>query len=331
MSTITSRRTVHDETFEAVVLRLWAGDIQRMIERDGHRFVDVPACPACGSPRRSLRYRVRGLDHQGCHDCGAVYIAPCPSADAIRAYYEGAECMRYWREQMPVAVTNSRKAHLYTNRARYLNEQIGRFRPAARSLLEIGGGNGEMAEKVLALTPVREVVLVEQQPVPVDLPGVRVVNSVFEDYSSAQPVDVVIAFEVLEHIADPVRFATKVRSLLAPGGLFVFSTPNVAGFELATLGDRSTTIMFDHVCLYTPRAVEALLTRTGFEVADLQTPGEFDVQSVRAQYEKGALDLADDPALRFLLEECAADDRFQQFLQRNRSSSHLKCVARRPD
>jgi 2-polyprenyl-3-methyl-5-hydroxy-6-metoxy-1,4-benzoquinol methylase len=330
-STITPRRAVHDETFESVIMRLWAEDIQRMIDRYGDRFADVPACPACGSPRRSLRHAVNGFDYQGCHDCGAAYLSPCPPPDAISAYYEHGEVMSYWRDHMPAAVMNSRKSHLYTGRARYLNEQLRRFRPDARTLLEVGGGMGEMAEKVLELTPIREVVLVEQQPVPFAPPGVRVVNALFEEYECEQPVDVVIAFEVLEHIADPVRFAAKVRSALAPGGLFVFSTPNVGGFELATLGARSTTIMFDHLCLYTLRAVEALLARTGFEVVDLQTPGEFDVQSVRGQYEKGTLDLADNPALRFLLEECDADDRFQTFLQKNRLSSHMKCVARRVD
>ncbi|MBA4067505.1 MAG: hypothetical protein C0501_28105 [Isosphaera sp.] len=329
-ATITPRRAVHDEAFESVVMRLWAEDVRRMVARDGHRFADVPHCPACGSPRRSLRHTVHGIRHQGCHDCGAVYVSPCPPPDAIRTYYDTGEVMSYWRDHMPAEVMRSRQDHLYTGRARFLNDQLRRFRPEARTLLEIGGGMGEMARKVLELTPIREVVLIEQQPVPLQTPGVRVVNAVFEEYESAEPADVVLAFEVLEHITDPLRFAAKVREVLAPGGLFVFSTPNVGGFELATLGARSNTIMFDHVCLYTPRSAEALLARAGLEVADLQTPGEFDVQSVRGQYEAGNLDLADNPALRFLLEEGGADERFQRFLQRTRQSSHIKCVARRP-
>jgi len=327
-STVTARHTVHDEPFEAALLRHWHDDIRRMIARDGHRFADVPNCPACGSPDRALRYRVQGLDHQGCGDCGAVYISPCPPADAIGAYYDTAESLRFWREEMPPEVMSRRKAHLYTNRAQFLNDQLRRFRPQALTLLEIGGGNGEMAEKVLELTSIREVVLVEPQPLQLDLPGVRVVQSLFEDYTAAEPVDVVLAFEVLEHITDAVRFAEKVHSLLAPGGLFIFSTPNVVGFELATLGALSTTIMFDHVCLYTPTAIESLLTRTGFEVADLQTPGEFDVQAVRAEYAKGTLDASGNAALQFLMED-GRDDEFQRFLQRNRMSSHIKCVARR--
>jgi 2-polyprenyl-3-methyl-5-hydroxy-6-metoxy-1,4-benzoquinol methylase len=247
----------------------------------------------------------------------------------VRQFYQESESLRFWREHMPPAVVRSRKQHLYTSRPHYLNEQLRRFHPEARTLLEIGAGNGEMAEKILSLTAIREVILVEPQPLEGPAPGVRVVNCRFEEYSAGESADVVLAFEVLEHISDPARFVAKVRSLLAPDGLFVFSTPNVAGFELATLGAPSSTIMFDHVCLHTPRSLEALLHRTGLEVLDLQTPGEFDVQSVRMHDEKGALDLSNNLALQFLLDEGASDERFQDFLRRTRQSSHVKCVARR--
>jgi hypothetical protein len=56
---------------------------------------------------------------------------------------------------MPPAVVRSRKQHLYTSRTRFLNEQLRRFHPEARTLLEVGAGNGEMAERILALTAKR--------------------------------------------------------------------------------------------------------------------------------------------------------------------------------
>jgi 2-polyprenyl-3-methyl-5-hydroxy-6-metoxy-1,4-benzoquinol methylase len=43
--------------------------------------------------------------------------------------------------------------------------------------------------------------------------------------------DVVTAFEVLEHQADPLRFVRMATRLLRPGGLFAGSVPNVARFK----------------------------------------------------------------------------------------------------
>jgi SAM-dependent methyltransferase len=323
----TARQTIHDLEFEAVVSRLWETDIRRMIEQHAGRFLDVD-CPACDSTQRAPLCNAHGLEYHRCLACGAAYISPRPPADVVRQFYAEAESLRFWRESMPPALRTSRKQHLYTSRALYLNEQIRRFRPEARTLLEIGAGNGEMAEKVLALTPIREVILLEPQPLELSLPGARVVPCRLEDYAGSELVDVVLAFEVLEHIPDPVGFAARARSLLAPGGIFIFSTPNVAGFELVTLGKLSSTFVFDHVCLHTPRSLETLLGRAGLDVLDLQTPGELDVQSIRIHYEKGDLDLSGNPALKFLLEQ-RADEGFQAFLRQHKLSSHVKCVARK--
>jgi len=40
------------------------------------------------------------------------------------------------------------------------------------------------------------------------------------------PFDCIVNFENLEHVGDPERFLDRAASLLAPGGVFVISTPN---------------------------------------------------------------------------------------------------------
>lgn len=40
-----------------------------------------------------------------------------------------------------------------------------------------------------------------------------------------KPFDVIVSFETIEHLDDPVAFLTTCRELLAPGGLFLVSTP----------------------------------------------------------------------------------------------------------
>ena len=47
--------------------------------------------------------------------------------------------------------------------------------------------------------------------------------------------DLITCLEVIEHVADRPAFFAAVRTLLAPGGIFVFSTPNRTPLSYATL------------------------------------------------------------------------------------------------
>jgi len=76
--------------------------------------------------------------------------------------------------------------------------------------------------------------------------------------------NVIVAFNVLEHLKDPAAALTKIRSGLRPGGLFFGSVPNNGGpvGRAATLVgnvlDRS------HCSTWTPRRWESAFGAAGF-------------------------------------------------------------------
>ncbi|MGH3988602.1 MAG: class I SAM-dependent methyltransferase, partial [Pseudonocardiaceae bacterium] len=49
--------------------------------------------------------------------------------------------------------------------------------------------------------------------------------------AGAQPFDVITCFEALEHVAEQDTLVALVRRLLAPGGLFLTSTPDVTVYS----------------------------------------------------------------------------------------------------
>jgi SAM-dependent methyltransferase len=60
------------------------------------------------------------------------------------------------------------------------------------------------------------------------------------------PFDVVTAWEVLEHVEEPIAFATRLRGLLVPGGRFVLSCPNFAAMKLRWEWMRANGRAFEH-------------------------------------------------------------------------------------
>ncbi len=94
------------------------------------------------------------------------------------------------------------------------------------------------------------------------------IQTIWADVESGLPFDdedfdVVVAGELLEHLADPRRAVAEIRRVLRRGGLFVGSVPNA--FRLKSrvayaLGRYPADWDPTHLQLFTPGALRALLS-----------------------------------------------------------------------
>jgi SAM-dependent methyltransferase len=76
------------------------------------------------------------------------------------------------------------------------------------------------------------------------------------------PYDCIVNFENLEHVGDPERFVDRVVSLLAPGGVFLVSTPNrLAMNRMHGAPSGSPTANPFHALEFSAAELEALLSR----------------------------------------------------------------------
>ena len=78
--------------------------------------------------------------------------------------------------------------------------------------------------------------------------------------------DLVTAIEVIEHAIDPLEIFRSVHRLLKPGGLFFFTTGNLAPFADKLLQWRYIVPEI-HVSFFEPRTLQQALERTGFRAA----------------------------------------------------------------
>lgn len=154
---------------------------------------------------------------------------------------------------------------------------------AGRSVLDVGCGNGYLAE-LLAERGYR-VTGVErpggyQQPFP---PSVRLIEADLEHglpHLEPSTFDYVLCADILEHLRDPSRVLEQLRSVLRPDGLLVASLPNSGNvyFRLNILAGRfpqEDKGLFDrtHLRFFMWSGWADLLSRTGWSVRSVEPTG----------------------------------------------------------
>jgi 2-polyprenyl-3-methyl-5-hydroxy-6-metoxy-1,4-benzoquinol methylase len=317
---------VHKEDFEREIFRLKKIDLDALIAR-GPFMVNV--CPACKSKDAVHKFDKDGFHYLECDVCQTLFVSPVPTDEAKEWYLENSGYLRYWREQMPAEVRASRNKAVYSKRAQSLAAIADKYQVSFKRILEIGGGMGEMSVFIDQELTYDEYLIVEPQPITSQYPKVKIINSTIENLMLNEQVDLVLAYELIEHITDPDILLNIILSNLVPGGFFILSTPGSGGFDIKVLEEKARAIGYDHVSLYNVNSLKFLLERHGFEIVEISTPGTLDVQMVKQAYDKKEIRY-DNIALNFLMESNEEyRDALQEYLKNNLLSSHLMCIARK--
>ena len=80
-----------------------------------------------------------------------------------------------------------------------------------------------------------------------------------------QKFDVIVSFQVIEHLYDPVAMLVSVKKHLSPDGIFILTTPNLDGFGAKIMGNKWHGYRDDHVSLKGFNDWQALLEKNGFQ------------------------------------------------------------------
>lgn len=311
----------------------FARDIARLHARSSE-FVEVD-CPTCQSRKRRPVFEKYGFSFQSCQDCATIYMSPRPSPDVLGDYYANSENYDYWAKFIFPASEASRREKIckpWLERVVGICDRHGIDRGV---LLEVGPGFGTFASVATESGAFRKVLAVEPTPEMAEAcrsRGVEVIEARIEavDLGIAD-ADVIVAFEVIEHIFEPAVFLRRCAKLLKPGGLLVVSCPNGLGFDIATLQEKALAVDAEHVNLMNPKSLSHLMSYCGFDVLEATTPGRLDAEFVREAVLAGQHSLDEGSFLkRVLIDEW---DRlgwpFQQFLAAQGLSSHMWVAARR--
>lgn len=142
--------------------------------------------------------------------------------------------------------------------------------------------------------------------------------------------DIVLHFELLEHLNDPFSFKTSVHSMLSDGGYCHFHTPNANGSDNTALGYNDFRPLAHgifppmHLQAFTPQNLLHFILRAGFKLLQMDAPGNFDVDIVKRFNNKSESEFAF--IQNFDKEQLAI---IQSWLKRVYASSHMRCTLRK--
>ncbi len=298
------------------------------------KFVNV-FCPACNRNEFTPTYKKFGLDYVSCNNCETLYTNPRPSPAVLEMCYRESDVYAYWDKYIFPASDKARREKMFKPRVDKLLEFCKKYDVPTDSVLEVGAAYGTFCEEIKSRNIFKRIVAIEPTPnlaqtcrnkniETIELPIEKV------SFGENEKFDVVVNFEVIEHLFSPEDFINQCKKFLKPNGLFVVTCPNGKGFDFTVLKELCNSIDHEHLNYFNPHSLNLLLSRCGFQVLETLTPGRLDADLVRKKILSGEFDVSNNPFLKQVLIDNwkTASIPFQNFLAQNQLSSSMWIVAK---
>ena len=296
------------------------------------RFVNV-RCPACDSEEREIWAEKEGFEYDRCMGCQTIYMNPRADQSLMDEFYHQSKNYYFWNQFIFPQTNEQRKINIYRPRAERIINLVRQKGAGHETVLEVGAGFGTFCEALRETEFFARVIAVEPTPSLAETcreKGFETYATTIEEFDIDAAIDVIVCFEVIEHLFSPAKMLEKVSRLLKPGGLLIGSCPSGQCLGSIVLKERFRSVDHEHVNLFNIQSLASLFERYGFEVVDLSTPGELDVDIMKNQMQEEGL--TGDRFVEYILSSSqGTQSLFQDFLKKAGLSSHLWFAVRKID
>lgn len=228
-----------------------------------------------------------------CNTCASYSVNPAPNEAALNDYYNNGKCNLLLNDLLK---TRYKKTvdFILDDRIRIVLNLIGEIKKKDVNLLEIGCSSGAFLAKLKHFIadkfPDKRILLAGididanaiQSNVDKEL-ELTVANAETFVRSAAGKYDIIVHFELIEHLIDPFSFMTNLHKLLTTNGRMLFSTPNADGLEMMASGYNDFRLLAHsifppmHLNAFSVANMTHFAIRCGFQVIEISTPGKLDI------------------------------------------------------
>lgn len=191
-----------------------------------------------------------------CISCGLLRSDPVLDINLTQLYEEST--FDYSTE-----VNGLKKTYL-----RLVKKALGKNVPA-RSIFEVGGGNGFFLEaakdfgfkKIAGVEPSYQAISAAREDIKPFLVASMMSSSILPKNS----FQIGTMFHTLDHLQDPIQTLRDCLDTLEPGGTFVVAVHNERSWSARLLGERSPIIDVEHTYLYSLKTGVQIFEKAGFK------------------------------------------------------------------
>ncbi len=285
-------------------------------------------CVACGIDDNAFAFEKYNFKYALCNSCGTLFLNPRPSIKSFELFYQNSKSSKYWAETFFPNVAEIRREKIFLPRAESLTSLCEDINLKVNKIIDVGAGYGIFLDEWKKINPQSETIAVEPMSslaAECRKKGIKVIEAIAEKVTDlTNPADIVVCFEVLEHIHKPIEFINVLKKMVKPGGYVFISTLCIDGFDLQILWDKSTQISPPHhINFLSIEGFKILFERAGLTNVTIKTPGKLDVDIVK-KYLNSNLD----ENHRFI-KALVKKNNFQNFLSENQMSSHAWVIGKK--
>jgi len=234
--------------------------------------MDILKCNICGNTRGTLIITKNNYDIVKCSNCGLVYVNHSFSEQQLKNFYKED----YY---------SSKFDFLYKNYFAEKEIRINNFTKELSSLLkytnrgkllEIGCAAGFFLEVAKKYFTVQGIELSEYSSgFAKNTMGLPVnTGDLFSANFRSGDFDVVVMWDVIEHLKDPKSTLIEINKILKTGGILALSTGNInANIPKNNLSEWKMLMPPWHLFYFSKETINKILKESGFEIIKLKTRG----------------------------------------------------------
>ncbi len=220
-------------------------------------------CYLCNSDRCSFISKIGGFPVLECHHCGLRFLHPQPDDAVLHGIYDE----EYFLGNSVVLQGSGQELKRLTARL-YLEALWENKNHDGEKLLEIGCGMGDFLLEakdrgldVWGIEISEHTARIANQR----LQSERVVSGILEDVVFPKNTfDIIVFFDVIEHVRDPLRFFQLVYKYLKSRGTVHVVTPSLESWSARLMGRLWMEYKVEHLFYFNKKSVERLMINSGF-------------------------------------------------------------------
>lgn len=229
-------------------------------------------CRLCGSSQPAPLFIKDGYEVCRCRMCDLVFLNFDPTATFLKEYY-AEDFFNDAGEKQGYSCYENESRSLYATFLQRI-KQIRKFKDGG-SLLDVGCATGTFLEIASKYWEVSGSEISAYAAKTARQKGFQIYEGQIEELEClTTKFDVVTLWDVIEHVAQPVKTIKLIGNIVKPGGIVSLTTGDV-GSLVAKLSGRRWHLynIPQHLSYFDTKTIQKLLKQGGFTIKEIRHPG----------------------------------------------------------